>query len=78
MRTEELWKREKELQKKERWRRIKESIYNEWYKSVKEEGVPGYLKKRVGESRWQRVARFRARKWNKGGGILGGRGEKEV
>lgn len=26
---------------------------------IKGEGIPGYLKKRWGESRWKRVARFR-------------------
>ncbi|EZA52484.1 hypothetical protein X777_08600 [Ooceraea biroi] len=35
------------------------SNYNKWYKIVKGEGIPGYLKKGWGESRWKRVARFR-------------------
>lgn len=26
---------------------------------IKNEGLPGYLKKRWGESRWKRIARFR-------------------
>jgi len=33
--------------------------YNKWYKEVKDRGIPGYLKKGWGESRWSRVARFR-------------------
>jgi len=56
---EELIRKEKKMQREERWERIRNSRYNEWYKWVKKEGVPGYLKKGWGESRWQRVAKFR-------------------
>lgn len=35
------------------------SKYNRWYRKVKEDGIPGYLRKGWGESRWNRVARFR-------------------
>lgn len=31
--------------------------YNKWYKIIKGEEVPRDLKKRWGETRWQRVAR---------------------
>jgi hypothetical protein len=50
--------KEKEWQRGERWERIRRSRYNNWYKEVKGEGIPGYLKKGWGESRWKRVARF--------------------
>lgn len=55
----EMEKKEREKQRKERWEKIKGSQYNTWYKEVKREGIPGYLKKGWGESRWRRVARFR-------------------
>jgi len=58
-RGEVLFEREKELQRMESWEKIVNSKYNKWYKYVKSEGVPGYLKKGWGESRWKRVARFR-------------------
>lgn len=32
-------------QREERWERIKGARYNKWYGRVKEEGIPGYLKK---------------------------------
>lgn len=44
---------------RERWERIGRSRYNRWYKEIKGEGIPGYLKKGWGESRWRRIARFR-------------------
>ena len=59
IRGEEIVERERKLQEEERWRRIGETKYNKWYGRVKGPGVPGYLKKGWGESRWQRVARFR-------------------
>lgn len=40
---------------------IRGSKFNKWYGKIKGEGVPGYLRKGWGESRWQRVARFRLR-----------------
>jgi len=55
----ELEKRDKEKQRRERKERIEKSKSNRWYKEVKGEGVPGYLKKGWGESRWKRIARFR-------------------
>lgn len=42
-----LFSKEGQLQREERWVRIIESEYNTWYKFVKEEVMPGYLKKRV-------------------------------
>lgn len=56
---QELAKKETELQKEETWKKINNSRYNIWYKWIKGEGVPSYLKKGWGESRWQRVAIFR-------------------
>lgn len=50
---------DKERQREERWRRIERSGYNRWYKVVKEEGVPSYLRKGWGKSRWRRVISFR-------------------
>lgn len=43
----------------ERWNKIEDSRYNKWYQMIKEEGVPEYLRNGWGESRWNRVARFR-------------------
>ncbi|XP_077255453.1 uncharacterized protein LOC143893678 [Temnothorax americanus] len=54
-----LFEGDRETQRKERWERIEKSEYNKWYKWIKGEGIPGYLKKGWGESRWGRVARFR-------------------
>jgi len=51
--------KDKEKQRKERWGKIRESRYSKWYGKVKGKGIPEYLKKDWGESRWQRVARFR-------------------
>lgn len=57
---EREWERgERERQRRERWEKIRESRYNRWYREIKGEGIPGYLKKGWGESRWRRVARFR-------------------
>lgn len=50
-------KKDKVLQRKERRNKIRESRFNKWYKMG--EGVPEYLKKGWGESRWRRVIRFR-------------------
>ncbi|XP_067217103.1 LINE-1 retrotransposable element ORF2 protein [Linepithema humile] len=58
-RYEELERRDKEKQRKERREKISESRFSRWYKEVKGEGIPDYLKKGWGESRWKRVARFR-------------------
>lgn len=56
---EEIERREKKLQANEKRERIGNSRYNKWYCMIKNEGLPGYLKKRWGESRWKRIARFR-------------------
>lgn len=56
---EEMVRGERRRQERERWERIRETRYNGWYKRVKGEGIPGYLKRGWGESRWQSVARFR-------------------
>nr|XP_046472570.1 uncharacterized protein LOC124214348 [Neodiprion pinetum] len=55
----EIEEREREEQRKERWKKIGKSRYNRWYRLVKGEGIPAYLGKGLGESRWTRVARFR-------------------
>ena len=68
LRGEELVSRERRMQEEERWKRIRESEYNRWYRVVKGKGVPGYLRKGWGESRWQRVAKFRL-----GNGMRGGK-----
>jgi len=55
----ELIKKDKEEQRLERKGRIRDSRYNRWYKMIKVEGIPEYLKKGWGESRWRRVLRFK-------------------
>ena len=67
LRGEELVGRERRMREEERWERKRDSEYNGWYKVVKGVGVPGYLKKGWGESRWQRVARFRLGNEMRGG-----------
>ena len=52
---EEL-EREKVRQREEKWEQIR---FSRWYGCVKEEGVLKYLEKGWGDSRWQRIARFR-------------------
>src|SRR5436190_3559451 len=47
------------MQREERGEGIRSSKFNKWYKWVKGEGIPGYMKKGWGESRWNRVARYR-------------------
>lgn len=42
-------KEDREMQRVERWEKTGKSEYNSWYKGVKEERVPGYLKKGWGE-----------------------------
>jgi len=56
---EELERRDREKDKEERWEKIRNTRYCKWYQWVKEEGIPGYLGKGWGESRWRRIARFR-------------------
>lgn len=53
----EQW--ERETQRAKRWERIRSSGHNRWYWMVKGVGIPEYLKKGWGESRWKRVLRFR-------------------
>jgi len=65
---EGLIKKEREMQREERRKQIMESKYNREYKWIMGEGVPGYLKKGWGESRWQRVAKYRL-----GNGMRGSR-----
>lgn len=55
----EVMERERRVQRDTRWEMIRGSKFNKWCRRVKGEGVPGYLKKGWGESRWQRQARFR-------------------
>lgn len=63
MRTEEernSWEEsENRIQNEERWERIRNGNFSRFYKWVKGEGVPEYLEKGWGESRWRRVARYR-------------------
>lgn len=56
---EEEEKIDKGIQKKERWKRILSSKYNKWYKFIKEEGMPGYLKKKWNASRMRGIVRYR-------------------
>lgn len=65
------------MQKEERWEKIRESRYNRWYGEWKGEGIPEYLKRGWGESRWRRIVRFRMNNEMKRGEILG-RGEKKM
>lgn len=65
MRKEEIWEREGRLQREKRREEIKNSKSNRWYQRVKGNSR---LKKGWGESRWQRLARFRL-----GNGIRGKR-----
>lgn len=53
---------DREIQRKERWKMINKSQYNRWYKGIKGEGIPEYLRKGWGKSRWRRVARYRLEK----------------
>lgn len=48
---------ERTVQREERRGKTAKSRYNRWYLTIKGEGVPGYLKKVLGESKWQRMAR---------------------
>jgi len=56
---EELERKDWGLQREENWRRIREGRFSKWYGWIREEGIPKYLEKGWGESRWRRVARFR-------------------
>lgn len=53
------------MQREERWEGIGNSRYNKGYKEIKEEGLPEYLRKGWGESRW-RIIRFRMNNEMKG------------
>ena len=63
----ELICRGRRLEEVERWERIRDSRYNRWYGMVKGVGVPGYMKRGWGESRWIRVATFRLGNEMRGG-----------
>lgn len=69
MNFERVIERNMELQKEDRWKRIRESKYNKWYGWVKEEGMPDYMKKEWGKSRWKREARYRLRNEMRDGGL---------
>ncbi|KAL6416732.1 hypothetical protein ACFW04_013190 [Cataglyphis niger] len=58
-------KKDREMDEKERWERIEESRYNSLYREIKGSGIPEYLRRDWGESRWQRMARYRL-EWNQG------------
>jgi len=51
----ELEKVDNEMHREERWEKIRSSRFNRWYGRVKEEGIPGYLKKDWAENRWKRM-----------------------
>lgn len=55
----ELERRDGERQTEERREKLREAKFSRFYGGVKGAGIPGYLKKGWGESRWRRVARFR-------------------
>jgi len=83
MKTEGEWK-DRKKQKKERWEKIKESRFrikecrfSKRYKEVKEEGIPEYLKKRWGKSRWKNCE-VQIGKRNEGREILRGRREEKM
>lgn len=59
LKYEEIEEEDRKRQKEERWEKILCSRYNKWYKVIKGVGIPGYLVKGWGESRWGRIARFR-------------------
>jgi len=48
---------DKEKQREERWKKIRSSRFNRWYGRVKEERIPGYLKKHWAENKWKRMAK---------------------
>lgn len=52
---------EKEMQRLKRCERIRSLEYNGWCKWIKRQGIPAYLTKGWGESRWQRIARHKLR-----------------
>ncbi|KAK0169531.1 hypothetical protein PV328_011925 [Microctonus aethiopoides] len=61
------WEGERRNFFEERGWRVEELVGEAgWYGAVKGVGIPGYLKKNWGESRWQRVAKYRL-----GGGMKG-------
>ncbi|KYQ47827.1 hypothetical protein ALC60_13143, partial [Trachymyrmex zeteki] len=76
---EELWERDRELQKVERWDKIRVSEFNRWNGWVKGEGIPEYLRK--GWRSWEGCRAWRNGEvggWPKVvGRILGGEGEGE-
>jgi len=55
----EVERKDWERQREENGRRINEGRSCRWYGWIREEGIPKYLEKGWGESRWRRVARFR-------------------
>lgn len=49
--SDEIKKKELELQNRERWEKIKKSKYNKWYERIKGKRISGYLKKKWAEKR---------------------------
>lgn len=45
---------DKRKQEKERERKIRDSRYNKWYRKVRGEGMPDYLKKRMGGEKMEK------------------------
>lgn len=56
---EDIWRKDKENQRRERRNKTEGSRYNKWYKRVKGERMPNYLRKEWEESKWRRVVRFK-------------------
>ncbi|EZA48933.1 hypothetical protein X777_12963, partial [Ooceraea biroi] len=75
---EDIYEKERNVQREQRWKKIRESRYNKWYGWVKGDGIPGYLKKGWEEKRWQRVARFRLGNGMREGDIGRRRGRESV
>lgn len=48
-----------------------ESRYNRWYKVIKDDGIPGYLKKKWKEGKRNRLAKFRLGNVMREGGYWG-------
>ncbi|KMQ82861.1 hypothetical protein RF55_21640 [Lasius niger] len=59
LRGEDIWEKKMKMQREERWEKIEKSRSNRWYQVIKGKGIPKYLKNGWGETRWQRIARFR-------------------
>lgn len=57
--SEEIEKRDIEMQQQESFERVQKSRWNVWYKEVRILGAPRYLREKRKERRIIRIARFR-------------------